>query len=68
MGYAQVIEAAGGRLLSDTCPTNLRVPTERIVTPGFKQAHYARGMTGAEVIVADTPACIEAAASGRWSA
>ncbi|MBN1583148.1 MAG: aconitase X catalytic domain-containing protein [Anaerolineae bacterium] len=67
MGYAEVIEAAGGTLLSDTCPTNLRVPAERIVTPGFKQAHYARGMTGAEVIVADTPLCIEAAVSGRWT-
>jgi predicted aconitase len=67
MGYAAIIEAAGGTLLSDTCPTNLRVPAARIVTPGFKQAHYARGMTGAEVIVADTPSCIEAAVSGRWT-
>jgi predicted aconitase len=68
MGYAATIEAAGGIILADTCPTNLRVPAERIVTPGFKQAHYARGMTGAEVIVADTPFCIETAVTGRWIA
>jgi predicted aconitase len=67
MGYAAIIEAAGGIVLSDTCPTNLRVPAARIVTPGFKQAHYARGMTGAEVIVADTDSCIRAAVSGRWA-
>jgi hypothetical protein len=68
----------------------MRIPAQRIVTPGFKQAHYARGMTSverlglggdpgcapgasganvgaaAEVIVADTPACIRAAIEGRW--
>jgi predicted aconitase len=67
MGYAQVIEAAGGWILTDTCPTNMRIPAERIVTAGFKQAHYARGMVGAEVIVADTPSCIRAAIEGRWT-
>jgi predicted aconitase len=67
MGYAAIIEAAGGIVLADTCPTNMRIPAERIVTPGFKQAHYARGMTGAEVIVADTESCIRAAVSGRWT-
>ena len=67
MGLAAVIEGAGGYILSDTCPTNLRIPARRIVTPGFKQAHYARGMSGAEVILADTPSCIRAAVSGRWS-
>jgi predicted aconitase len=36
------------------------------VTPGFKQAHYARGMVGAEVIVADVASCIRAAVDGRW--
>jgi predicted aconitase len=66
MGYAATIEAAGGYILCDTCPTNLRIPARRIVTPGFKQAHYARGMSGAEVIVADTPSCVRAAIEGRW--
>ena len=66
MGYTQVIEAAGGAILCDTCPTNLRIPAKRIVTSGFKQAHYARGMVGAEVVVARTPACIRAALAGKW--
>jgi len=64
---AAPIEAAGGVLLADTCPTNLRIAARRIVTSGFKQGHYARGMVGAEVIVADTAACIRAAVRGRWS-
>lgn len=66
MGYTTIIEAAGGRILCDTCPTNIRIPAKRIVTHGFKQAHYARGMIGAEVIVAETEPCIRAALSGRW--
>ena len=66
MGYTSIIEEAGGRILCDTCPTNMRIPAKRIVTPGFKQAHYARGLSGAEVIVAETEACIRAAIAGRW--
>jgi predicted aconitase len=66
MGYAAEIQAAGGTILCDTCPTNLRIPARRIVTSGFKQAHYARGMVGAETIVADTAACIRAAVAGKW--
>jgi predicted aconitase len=66
IGYAVEIEDAGGTILCDTCPTNLRVPARRIVTSGFKQAHYARGMVGAETIVADVAACIRAAVAGRW--
>lgn len=66
MGYTKVIEDAGGRILCDTCPTNMRMPARRIVTHGFKQAHYARGIVGAEVIVAETGPCIRAALAGRW--
>ena len=66
MGYTETIEAAGGRILCDTCPTNMRIPARRIVTHGFKQAHYARGMVGAEVIVAETEPCVRAAIAGRW--
>ena len=66
IGYTRITEEAGGRILCDTCPTNLRVPARRIVTHGFKQAHYARGMVGAEVIVAKTAPCIRAAVAGRW--
>ncbi|MBI4892571.1 MAG: aconitase X catalytic domain-containing protein [Acidobacteria bacterium] len=66
MGIAQQIAAAGGRVLCDTCPTNMRIPARRLVTHGFKQAHYSRGMIGAEVIVARTAACVRAALAGKW--
>jgi len=66
MGYTRIIEEAGGRILCDTCPTNMRMPARRIVTHGFKQAHYARGMVGAEVIVAETGPSVRAALAGRW--
>ena len=66
MGYTETIETAGGRILCDTCPTNIRIPAKRIVTTGFKQAHYARGMLDAEVIVAKTEPCVRAAVAGRW--
>jgi len=66
IGYTAIIEKAGARILCDTCPTNMRMAAQRIVTNGFKQAHYARGMLGAEVIVAETSACVRAAIAGRW--
>jgi predicted aconitase len=66
MGYVKIIEAAGGQFICDTCPTNIRVTVNRIVTHGFKQAHYARGMLDAEVMVAKTEPCIHAAITGRW--
>jgi len=68
MGYARWISEAGGYLFCDTCPTNsMRVKAKRIVTAGFKQAHYARGMIGAEVIVDHVHGCLQAALTGRWT-
>jgi predicted aconitase len=68
LGFARAISDAGGYLFCDTCPTNsMRVRAKRIVTAGFKQAHYARGMIGAEVIVDHLDGCIRAALTGRWS-
>lgn len=66
MGYTQTIEEAGGRILTDTCPTNMRIPYKRIITHGFKQAHYSRGMIECESIIAKTEACVRAAVAGRW--
>ena len=68
LGYAKMISDAGGYLFCDTCPTNsMRLKAERIVTAGFKQAHYARNMIDAEVIVDDVNGCLDAALTGRWS-
>ena len=66
MGYTKIIEEAGGRIITESCPTNIRIPAKRIVTHGFKQAHYARGMLGCEVIIAKTEACVRAALAGKW--
>jgi predicted aconitase len=68
MGYAKLVTDAGGYLFIDTCPTNsMRVKAKRIVTTGFKQAHYARGMIGAEVIVDGLQGCLGAALTGKWT-
>lgn len=68
LGYSKIISEAGGYLLCDTCPTNsMRVDARRIVTSGFKQAHYARGMIGAEVIVDSLDRCLDAALTGTWT-
>lgn len=66
MGYTKVIEDAGGRILTETCPTNMRIPYKRIITHGFKQAHYSRGMIECESIIAKTEPCVRAAVAGRW--
>jgi len=68
LGYAKMIYDAGGYLFCDTCPTNsMRLKAERIVTAGFKQAHYARNMIEAEVIVDNVKGCLDAGLTGRWS-
>jgi len=68
LGYGKIIRDAGGYVFCDTCPTNsMRVKAHRIVTAGFKQAHYARNMIGAEVVVDNVKACLDAALTGRWS-
>ena len=67
-GYADTVSRAGGYMFCDTCPTNsMRLDAKRIVTSGFKQAHYARGMIGAEVIVDNVSGCLAAAIAGRWN-
>ncbi len=67
LGFARTIIDAGGYLFCDTCPTNsMRLEATRMVTPSFKQAHYARGMIGVEVIVDNLRGCLAAAVSGRW--
>jgi predicted aconitase len=68
LGYGDMITEAGGYLFIDTCPTNsMRVQARRIVTNGFKQAHYAKNMIDAEVIIDHLDGCLRAAVTGRWS-
>jgi predicted aconitase len=69
-GYTATIEAAGGRLLSDTCPAISRIlppGTEVVATDSAKQAHYLPQITGVETWFGSLEACIDAAVTGRWA-
>jgi len=68
-GTAAIIEAAGGRIMTDTCsaigqvvPSGTRV----VALDSAKQAHYLPAILGLEAWFGTTRDCIEAALSGRW--
>jgi predicted aconitase len=68
-GYADRLRAAGGVLMSDTCPAMGRfVPdgTKVVVTDSAKQAHYLPAIMGVQGWFGDTRECVDAAVSGRW--
>jgi len=68
-GYADRLRAAGGVLMSDTCPAMGRfVPdgARVIVTDSAKQAHYLPAIMGVQGWFGDTRECVDAAVSGRW--
>jgi predicted aconitase len=70
-GYLDVIEAAGGRIFTSSCPLmvgNSAVEgTNGIALDGAKQAHYIRSMTDSKVYYGDMKQCIDAAINGFWS-
>jgi predicted aconitase len=67
-GYYDIIENAGGTIISDTCPANWRpssfVNGKRMVTNSFKQAHYSKNF-GMEVFITSLPQCVEIAIKGE---
>jgi len=68
-GYGDRLRAAGGQLMSDTCPAIGRfVPggTRVIVTDSAKQAHYLPAIMGVQGWFGDTRECVDAAVTGRW--
>jgi predicted aconitase len=68
-GYTAIIEAAGGVVMSDTCPAISRaVPkgTRVTATDSAKQAHYLPAITGVQTWFGSLRDCIGAAVSGRW--
>lgn len=70
-GYTQRIEAAGGKLMTDSCSAMSRAvpPGTRVVAlDSAKQAHYLPAILGLQAWFGTTAQCIEAACSGRWSA
>lgn len=70
-GHLAVIEDAGGRLLTSSCPImvgdSIVKGVDGVVLDGAKQAHYIRSMTDARVYYADKFKCIDAAVTGKWS-
>jgi predicted aconitase len=68
-GYTAIIEAAGGRILTDSCSAMSRaVPkgTKVVACDSAKQAHYLPAILGLQAWFGTTSQCIDAACSGRW--
>ncbi|MGH6925768.1 MAG: aconitase X [Propylenella sp.] len=68
-GYTEIIERAGGHVLSDTCPAIGRVlpkGTKVVATDSAKQAHYLPAIMNVECWFGSVEDCIEAALTGRW--
>jgi hypothetical protein len=68
-GYGDRLRAAGGQLMSDTCPAIGRfVPdgARVIVTDSAKQAHYLPAIMNVQGWFGDTRECVDAAVTGRW--
>ncbi|MGP4020833.1 aconitase X [Saccharopolyspora sp. 5N708] len=68
-GYTEIIEAAGARVLADSCPAMSRAapPGTRVfATDSAKQAHYLPAILGIEAWFGSLEDCIDAAINGRW--
>lgn len=68
-GHTEMIERAGGRVLSDSCPAMSRtapVGTRVFATDSAKQAHYLPAILGIEAWFGSLEDCVEAAVTGRW--
>ena len=69
-GYTRAITAAGGRVLTDSCPAMSRAapPGTRVfATDSAKQAHYLPAILGIEAWFGTLEECVDAAVTGRWS-
>lgn len=70
-GYTQIIAAAGGKILTDSCSAMSRAvpPGTRVVAlDSAKQAHYLPAILGLQAWFGTTEQCIDAACTGRWGA
>jgi predicted aconitase len=69
-GYARILEDAGAKLMSDTCPAIgqfLPKGARVIATDSAKQVHYLPAIMSVQGWFGDTRECVEAALTGRWS-
>jgi len=61
-GHVKTIEAAGGKVLSDTCPLHLplgRWNFQIMATDSAKMAHYTPSIIGIDVIFTNTQECLD---------
>jgi predicted aconitase len=68
-GYTKIIEAAGGKIMTDSCSAMSRaVPpgTQVVALDSAKQAHYLPAILGVQAWFGTTEQCIDAACTGRW--
>ena len=69
-GYTATIEAAGAKVLTDSCPAMSRLAppgTPVFATDSAKQAHSLPAILGIEAWFGTTEDCVQAAVTGRWS-
>lgn len=71
LGYARIIEEAGGKFMVDTCP--LLAPYfdrfkawKCVATNSVKYTHYARAIFDCQTILGTTEKCINSSLTGRW--
>ena len=78
-GYIQTIEAAGAKVVADTCPVEshmrqstcreygLKVPNiNNMVTDSVKMVRYVKDLIGCNTVLTDTDRCIASALNGKW--
>jgi hypothetical protein len=68
-GYTEVIERAGGVVMSDTCPSiSRKLPkgVRVIATDSAKQAHYLPAITKVQGWFGSVEQCVESAVAGEW--
>lgn len=68
-GYSAVIEAAGGVVMSDTCPSiSQKLPpgVRVIATDSAKQAHYLPAIAKVEGWFGSVEQCVLSAIAGEW--
>jgi len=68
-GYSEIIEAAGGVVMSDTCPSiSRKVPpgTRVIATDSAKQAHYLPAIAKVQGWFGSVEQCVNSAIAGEW--
>jgi predicted aconitase len=71
MGYVEIIERAGGLVLTDLCvapgaPFHLVSGVKTVAINSARGAYFIPGACNVDVIFGDTKDCIQAAITGKW--